>query len=429
MPANRVINGFPSGAIINNLFVRSQIAGRDGSVVTTRATQRTNPIDGSLLANNVPATTAISLGGWPVTMYGCWGQRTNLVTRSNDFSSSWGGSNMSNASAADKFGNAANILITRTSTVASCYYQNSWGSTTAQPYTVRAFVKQGAVGTRCLVRFQTAYPNRTDAVVNLDTGTFAYGPNVFGTHSAASGKIYDAGGGWWLVTVTATADAASSAVIVSPTSIANAAAEAATGALESCYVSGVDLQAGAFPGPYIPTAGSAVTHNADQHTFALSTSATGGALIGIEVPYLWYAAPGVAHPSGQNARIWDSVDLVGRGTAINSQRADSLGGNINVTTTAPNDAHGVPQVVAQWWDGSTSVPIVNGVIGGSTATAPTPPWRARTSYTIGNTSVLTRDWGGYVGLIYDPLIQTPAQLAATCATIKSLLPASVSFAA
>jgi hypothetical protein len=187
------------------------------------------------------------------------------------------------------------------------------------------------------------------------------------------------------------------------------------------------VEGASFPGPYIPTAGAAVTHNADQNVWTpnVNLSDTSGELFAVEAAYLWGASASANHPSGVAARIWEAgSDLVSRAGGINDQRRDSAANLVGVVNPGPTDASGVVNSVSMRWDSSTFTTYVSGIAAASVGNALTPPWTARTTVNIGNNSALIREWCGYVGLIYVPGGITPAERAA----IQSLLPASVSFA-
>lgn len=339
IPASRTLFGNSASAALNSWYARSFIAGRDGTVTTTRATQRTNPIDGSLLGNNVPATATISLGGLPLTLYGCWGQRTNLFLNS--------------------------------------------GSPATQNITV-------AIGSVCIYSRGSGFTFTTSAGTATATGyaaSVAPGtPNVLTVTVAGT------------ITVTITGTPSGS----------------------------VQVEQAAFPGPYIPTAGASVTHNADLHTWAVPGGISGtGEMTSIHVPYLWSAAAGVQQPSGTADRIWDATNALAiRFDTDSVQRQDSALAVRSLAVTSQADASGSPRLQSHYWDTSILSLYRSGNFSGS-LTAATPPWLAPGTLYLGNRAAGDRSLSGFVGLVWTPNGLTPAERAA----LQSLRPAQLAFAA
>ena len=71
--------GGPDKALIANMFATSQIAGRDGSIATTRTTNRWNPVSNTLIGNNLPVVATIVVAGQTLNLYGAWPTATNLA--------------------------------------------------------------------------------------------------------------------------------------------------------------------------------------------------------------------------------------------------------------------------------------------------------------------------------------------------------------
>lgn len=343
IPASRTLFGNSSSAALNSWYARSFIAGRDGTVATTRATQRTNPIDGSLLGNNVPATATISLGGLPLTMYGCWGQRTNLFLNS--------------------------------------------GSPATQNITV-------AIGSVCIYSRGSGFTFTTSAGTATATGyaaSVAPGtPNVLTVTVAGT------------ITVTITGTPSGS----------------------------VQVEQAAFPGPYIPTAGASVTHNNDRIVWTPPSafSSSQGEVTVFFCPYLWSVGSGAAHPSGVAARYWSSstdADRAFRDTSETIQKGDAASG-ILATASALPDISGSLRTLSQAWDSTSMFFYRGGNLVGS-ATTSSPPFQTPSSFCIGDLfgSPNTRNYFGFIGMIYSPNILTPVERAA----LQSLRPAQLAFAA
>lgn len=69
--------------IVAALLARSYVAGRDGTLVNSRSTGRTNPITGETLGGYTTATGGISVHGSSLPILGVFGARTNLVIGSD----------------------------------------------------------------------------------------------------------------------------------------------------------------------------------------------------------------------------------------------------------------------------------------------------------------------------------------------------------
>ena len=196
-------------------------------------------------------------------------QRTNLVLRSEDFSTSWSitgtasiGTNTVVAPdgtlTADKF-----VLGDTITSGGAAILQTVTKSAVATTYTVSLYIKAGEFNTlRLIFRDTASAANYVQAYFNAATGVIASGPTAAGTFTNASATITPVGNGWYRCTLTGTTSTETSV----NTRIFNYqdGTGAATGnGYSGIYIWGTQLEAGAFPTSYIKTVASQATRNAD----------------------------------------------------------------------------------------------------------------------------------------------------------------------
>ena len=209
-------------------------------------------------------------------------ERTNLLTSSQDFAdASWSASAATiTASAAISPDGATNgALLKEGSTTARHFIGRSAtvAVSSGGDYTFSVFAK--AAG-RTKIVMLVAGSDLKDRTFDLSNGTSAVGQVV--VTNPTSWSIVSAGNGWYRCSITFTAAAASTdpRIYLSNGSSADYLGDNTSGA----YLFGAQLEAGAFPSSYIPTAGSTVTRTADSLTmtgtnFSSWYSATAGTFL------------------------------------------------------------------------------------------------------------------------------------------------------
>ena len=195
-------------------------------------------------------------------------QRTNLLLRSAEFdNASWTKTNTTVTAdqVAAPDGTVSADKIEASSTTSEMRQDATVTGTSA---TLFAFFKKGSSATAMnilAIRSQTGGTTLLAASINLDTGAITY---ITGSSGAVA---IDWGNGWWLFYMTATITSGHTI----RSSVGNNGSAIASGAFS--YIWGAQLEAGAFPTSYIPTAGSQVTRAADAITLATSKFPLGAA--------------------------------------------------------------------------------------------------------------------------------------------------------
>lgn len=118
--------------------------------------------------------------------------------------------------------------------------------------------------------------------------------------------IVDYGDGWYLVWIVDLVIAAAFTVRIYPCGVQNSATYTADGVTPSIWVSKVNCQLGEFPGPFIDTAGSAITRSADALSYQMddgnSNDTFGTIRFDLLVPY------GAPTADSDLILFWNGVD-------------------------------------------------------------------------------------------------------------------------
>jgi hypothetical protein len=173
--------------------------------------------------------------------------------------------------------------------------------------------------------------------------------------------------------------------------------------------------AGPIPGPYIPTAGSAVTHNADQIIWTLPSAmgSVSGELSAVWSPYL---RNGVG-TSTQRSIARDSIDasyqkisMIIKNTAIYQFTRGSVGSSNGFSWDQPSVNNGVTSVRSLAWDGTNVVGYNNAAQ--VNFTAKVNPYATVSALAIGNGNSGLESLDGALSVIYTPGGKTAAERAA-----------------
>lgn len=397
-----LLGSFRRSGRLASFWSRSYLSWRDGTFVTTRATQRTNPSDGSLKAANVAATASISIDGQTVTMAGCWPTTTNLLPQSAD-TSTWALTDTSRVvdqTAPD--GSAATRMIEGSAGTAFVRANTSAAFTAAATITCSVYVKRiNQTWLRIGFLDSPGITNGCNIWFNTSTGTVGTVSNI-GTGSGWTvGPVVACANGWWKVTATGSLGGA---ITVGAVVVLSAASDGSSTRVSAAEygVWGVQLGEQSVPSPYIPTAGASVTHNADQHVWTPPAGWSNGTacdLFIIRAPYLWSAAAGAQHPSGVAARLLDlgnaSTDSFSRDASGN----DSFSAGSTTTGTSTAEASGAISISRVSWNGSGTVSIYQG--GGLSASGANAI-NAQTFGYLGNRQALDRAYSAFIALISVP---------------------------
>jgi hypothetical protein len=190
-------------------------------------------------------------------------QRTNLLVRSEDFSTTWAitaSSVVTNATTAPDGTVTADKLQTNTTSAEHSVTQNiTW--TNGTTYGVSCYFKAAEIGygfiTLPTVPFSTIRRN----YINLSTGAVTLAASTFGAAEALSN-------GWWRFTVwaTATGSTLSTSVRIGLTTSDTTTTTTGSNTTDGIYIWGAQIEAG-VPSSYIKTEGTTVTRNADSLYF------------------------------------------------------------------------------------------------------------------------------------------------------------------
>lgn len=197
-------------------------------------------------------------------------QRTNLLVRSSDYSTSWGpltGISLTAGQASPDTGSTNATRVQCTTSGATRILTQTASVASGMVYVFSAYMKKGT--TSYGVMALTDGTASTQALWTFDLNAGATAQNLITTIASTAGVI-DAGNGWFRCWVRITSPDTSVQARAFPTNAANTA-NGATG--DNIILFGAQLEAGSVVSSYIPTGASQVTRSAD------SASITGSAFI------------------------------------------------------------------------------------------------------------------------------------------------------
>ncbi len=141
--------------------------------------------------------------------------------------------------------------------------------------------KRGDLGVRLGLRIQAVYPDRGDAVFDLQAGVLI-GTSQSGTNTQTSAGIEELSDGWFMCWVTTKIDLSTSpevSVLLGSTTVPLSHVsgwEGMSGGLEDIIIVAPQLEAGNARTSYIPTTTTAVTRASDLATAPIAADVSGG---------------------------------------------------------------------------------------------------------------------------------------------------------
>lgn len=198
--------------------------------------------------------------------------RTNYVSYSQDFSTGVGwtitGPTLANTnnSAVAPDGSMTAASLVRTSSSGGTYLSRSVSGVVGETWTFSVYAKARNIGGAIGLRVQGTFPDRGDALFNLNTGTLI-GVQSSGAYSGTSASIVALGNGWYRCSITTTsANTPPGSVLMAPaaTNAIVTGFEAGSTTLSDAYIWGAQVEKAAFATSYIPTNGAAATRAADS---------------------------------------------------------------------------------------------------------------------------------------------------------------------
>ena len=270
-------------ALFRGVLARSYLYGRDGSETCTRATQKTCPFTGNLLANNIPCKGFIS--------------------------------------------SASGILLP--AVYVGSQFQNLFLNDSA-PVTQNITVSTGTYTIR--PRTGSGYTVTTSAGTATGTG---FGEVAIGSSQTMTITV----GGTVVVTISGSPVGAK-----------------------------LTFVAGPIPGPYIPTAGSTVTHNAEQIQWTHRALTSNDERTTIFAPYLNSCRQGILATLYRSSVVNSHIYVENNASSNMRPWRDNTG---TVAVGAWSGSNGTTKIFSHRWGAGVQVFSINGVDGAPIATTVT----------------------------------------------------------
>jgi hypothetical protein len=396
-------------SIVNNPNYTASVAGTN--VATTRATELLCPFTGTALANNVPCTRRIYLGGKAHDAFGAWPQATNLT-----------------GAISTNVGLASNTLsgIVRTITEDTAATAHTMASasaftlTNATNYTVQATVRRVSGATPWVMIYFKAGANIAGVSVNVETGAVG-NPNA--GNGTSTRQVLSLGGGKFKISALISSEAWGGTGLLTVATSNAETPDTHTGDGSIFEITGAAVHALLIP---VPPLGEASTVNENQHVMTTGVGLS-GAILACAVPIYWSSSAGSAHPSMQSARITDyqaGNDALLKSTSDISQKTDTTLQSASAAALAMSAS--VPTTRFQSWDTNYLRLFRDGVQAAEDATL-AGPWVARTSFRVGGSSAANRTFYGLVLVgVCNGFIPSAAAMAAWHrSVVRALTPLSV----
>lgn len=400
---------------LSALADRSWIAGRDGSIACTRATARRCVFSGAVLPNNTACYGVIPMPGLgPTRFYFAGPASTNRELYSDlRAAADWLGSGATKST---------NGLYARFTEDTSNSSHRTTSSTLITPAGSSTYTFSFIVG-----------PETTAPIVTATLGTAWSATRIVATANLATGAIggvsiggvYPLKDGSKLVSFTFTTIASPTANNI-PIGMSITGAETYPGVGNFIDVKDVLLELSGIAGARIDTAGSAVTHNADEIDWTLPDVAPQNCEVwGIYLPFAWSAAAGAFMPGGAVPRMFAGDGDLWRYFTQNlfsGERRDDPGTQRVSSTTAGN-IEARAHAAGSYFGLRTNGLYVTAYHGTQAAVGSAPgtlPWRSASSLRLGNRYTPTdRSIRGAVCLAVSPLLK-PQERAALIAVSNTL---------
>ena len=182
--------------------------------------------------------------------------RSNLLLRSEDFTTSWSRVNSSitaNQITAPDGTQTADLFQENTATGSHDIRQNKSGLTTGVSYTYSIFVKEYLAGNTRRIAFYIGGVN--------SSGTFDFSTETLTSSTFDRAEVVKYENGWYRLIISdiTTGTTFNNIIILDNGSVASYTGDGTSG----FYIWGAQLEQGSYPTSYIPTEGSAVTRLAD----------------------------------------------------------------------------------------------------------------------------------------------------------------------
>ena len=289
--------------------------------------------------------------------------RTNLLNYSNDFTNAaWSKTNLTatanQATGPDGTVSAAEISATS----GNNYCINSTASTTG---TLSYFAKQNTE--RFFVVIRGPYGAGDWAIFDLSNGTVSKSP----THTDSTAHMVPMGNGWYRCVLQSAQSATANAFGISGSGASTISTSG------TVYLYGAQLEAGATPSSYIPTAGASVTRAAETLTVPAANLPYDSTNMSIQMDgKVTYADTGgdngklIRWEKDVNNKLWAALDSSGASTGSLYWTQRSLGVS-DFTSSLPQFSPdtNVPFNLSSR-HGST---FLNGAVGGTAGIADTTP--------------------------------------------------------
>lgn len=265
--------------------------------------------------------------------------RQNLLTWSEDFSNAiWSAAAtniINNNSTTSPTGSTNGNQITNNSITNNFnFISQQYSSTTKGSYTYSLFVKNNNISTISFLvgtdGYATNYARATYTFSSQSFGSFQYIGTPTNWVSSTSSTAYP--NGWYKVSITFNTTNFTSQSTLNVGFYPGVYASTKLSYLKSFYVWGAQLEAGAFPTSYIPTAASTVTRSADTASmtgtnfFSWYNSSEGTLYARWSIPVKPSGFPGIAaiQDSGRNNGVIISTNL------NNNNRVTVRGSNLTI---------------------------------------------------------------------------------------------------
>ena len=299
-------------------------------------------------------------------------QRVNLLVRSEEFdNASWskggllafGSGSTANAITAPTGTVTADLLTEDTSTGQHRVWQTASNTVNTNAHTV-SFYAKAKERTRIYVGINESpsFSRQGNATFNLGNGTvisFATGNNGA---TGGTASIVDAGNGWYRCSYSLVLGGTDTKVFTDINITSTGSTISYTGdGTSGIYIWGAQLEAGAFPTSYIPTAGTAVTRAADVASISGSNFSSWMTSFNESTFFVEYTRPPVLAGQGFLFEGHEGSTLRGLSTSLESVQVP------RVTVRHGASRHDIIQTMAAYLTGSNRLAARTSASGSASA--------------------------------------------------------------